>query len=49
LGAGGPRFESGRPDQFIVYRDLATLALGVISSADFSQAACRILQPLFNC
>src|SRR5258707_9139294 len=34
LGAGGPRFESGRPDQFIVYQRLATTALGVISIVD---------------
>ena len=34
LGAGGPRFKSGRPDQFIVYQHLATTALGVISIVD---------------
>jgi hypothetical protein len=34
LGAGGPRFKSGRPDQFIVYEHLATTALGVISIVD---------------
>jgi hypothetical protein len=49
LGAGGPRFESGRPDQFICYRQLATVALGVISTVHFCHAGCRILQPLSNC
>jgi hypothetical protein len=47
LGAGGPRFKSGRSDQFIsfVYRNLAA-GFAVTSPQDFSQAGGRILQPI---
>ena len=41
LGAGGLRFESGRPDQFICYIHM----VGVVSSVDLCHAGWRSLPP----